>query len=88
MDEMPKLFEVTWIIVALYVGTFGTFFTDKFIELNAQWFEKMHTLTGSPTFKKQAETMREPHMWWLAKLIGAFFLVFSLLVLLGAIELN
>lgn len=80
------MFEIVWSLVALYVGIFGIFFTQTFIEKNARAFEKLHRKTGISIFKKQAEGTRAPFNRFFTRIVCGFFLIFGILALFGFVS--
>lgn len=77
-EQILQIYKVVVTLIAFYVGIFGAFFTDKFIELNSRAFKKIG-------FQNHAEEFQKPYMYWLAKLLGTFFLIVGISIVVESL---
>lgn len=86
MGIFGELYGIFWAILAICIGGFGAFFTEKFITGNARNFEWLYKKTHFYLFKAQSEQMMNMSRIFV-KVLGLFFVVLGILILAGVIKI-
>jgi hypothetical protein len=86
METFAELYGIFWAILAIFIGSFGLFFTENFITGNVRNLEWLYAKTHFGLFKAQAEQMVNMSRIFI-KALGLFFIVLGVLILLGIIKI-